>query len=102
MKNEKVKTGMKIGATLGTLVFALLGLMPGIYFGGYGSISLLAKLNGGTVDPSLISRILIICGMLVGIFSMLTVSLVIGGLIGSLLGYLVSVPMTLRESKQIN
>ena len=36
MKNETVKTGMKIGATVGGLVFLVFGIMPGFYFGSYG------------------------------------------------------------------
>ncbi len=100
MKNLTVKAGMKIGATLGTLLFAIVGLLPGFYFGGYGAISLLAKITGGAVEPSLFSRIFVVCGMLVGIFSMLTVSLVVGGLLGSLFGYLVSLPVTLVNSKE--
>jgi hypothetical protein len=41
MKNESVKTGMKIGATAGGLVFLVFGIMPGFYFGSYGTLILL-------------------------------------------------------------
>jgi hypothetical protein len=32
MKNETVKSGMKIGATIGGLVFLVAGIVPGFYF----------------------------------------------------------------------
>ena len=35
MKNETVKTGMKIGATAGGLVFLVFGVMQGFYFGAH-------------------------------------------------------------------
>ena len=47
MKNETVKSGMKIGATAGGLVFVVFGIMPGFYFGSYGTLILLQKLMGG-------------------------------------------------------
>ncbi len=47
MKNETVKTGMKIGATVGGLVFLVFGIMPGFYFGSFGTLILLQKLMGG-------------------------------------------------------
>ena len=90
MENTTVKTGVKMGATIGTIIFFLFGLMPGFYFGGYGAISILYKLTGGAVEPTLISRVVVVMGMLIGIFSMLTVSLVVGSLIGALIGYMVS------------
>lgn len=90
MENNTVKTGTYLGATIGTIMFFLIGLMPGIYFGGYGTLSILHKLSGGPVDPSLMARVLVVCGMLIGVFSMATVSLVIGSLLGALFGYLVS------------
>ena len=60
MKNETVKTGMKIGTTVGGLVFLVFGIMPGFYFGSFGTLILLQKLMGGTVEPTLIARSLIV------------------------------------------
>jgi len=40
MKNMTVKAGMKIGATVGGLVFLVFGIMPGFYFGSYGTLIL--------------------------------------------------------------
>jgi hypothetical protein len=97
MKNETVKTGMKIGATVGGLVFLVFGIMPGFYFGSYGTLILLQKLMGGTVEPTLIARALIVMGIVVGIACAAAVSIVVGGLLGTALGFVVSAPSAVRE-----
>jgi len=100
MKNETVKAGMKIGATVGGLVFVVFGIMPGFYFGSFGTLILLQKLMGGTVEPTLFVRAAIVMGIVVGIACAAAVSLVVGGLLGTALGYLVSAPQALREKKE--
>jgi hypothetical protein len=99
MKNETVKTGMKIGATVGGLVFLVFGIMPGFYFGSYGTLILLQKLMGGTVDPTLLVRAAVVMGIVVGIACAAAVSIVVGGLLGTLLGYVVSAPSAGREKQ---
>lgn len=100
MKNETVKAGMKIGATIGGLVFLVFGIMPGFYFGSYGTLILLQKLMGGAVEPTLFVRAAIVMGIVVGIACAATVSIVVGGLLGTALGYLVSAPAA-RKEKQV-
>ncbi len=92
MKNETVKAGMKIGATVGGLIFLVFGIMPGFYFGSYGTLILLQKLMGGTVEPTLIVRAAIVIGIVIGIACAAAVSLVVGGLLGTAMGFLVSAP----------
>lgn len=99
MKNETVKAGMKIGATIGGLVFLVFGIMPGFYFGSYGTLILLQKLSGGAVEPTLISRALIVMGIIVGISCAAAVCLVVGALLGTLAGAVVSTPETMRNKK---
>jgi len=96
MKNESVKTGMRIGATVGGLVFAVFGIVPGFYFGSYGTLILLHKLMG-VVEPTLFVRAAVVCGSVIGIASAAVVSLVIGGLAGMALGYVVSAPAAMRQ-----
>jgi hypothetical protein len=100
MKNETVKAGMKIGATVGGLVFLVFGIMPGFYFGSYGTLILLQKLMGGSVEPTLFVRAAIVMGIVVGIACAAAVSIVVGGLLGTALGYLVSAPAA-RKEKQV-
>ena len=101
MKNETIKTGMKIGATVGGLVFLAFGIMPGFYFGSYGTLILLQKLMGGAVEPTLIVRAVVVMGILVGIGCAATVSIVVGGLLGTAAGAIVSAPSALRERKAV-
>jgi hypothetical protein len=97
MKNETVKAGMKIGATVGGLVFLVLGIVPGFYFGSYGTLILLQKLMGGSVEPTLFVRAAVVMGIGVGIACAATVSIVVGGLLGTVAGYIVSAPAALRK-----
>ncbi len=99
MKNETIKTGMKIGATIGGLVFLAFGIMPGFYFGSYGTLILLQKLMGGPAEPTLIVRAVVVMGILVGIACAATVCIVVGGLLGTAAGAIVSTPAAIRERK---
>ncbi len=99
MKNEIVKAGMKIGAAIGGLVFVVFGIMPGFYFGSYGTLILLQKLMGGTVEPTLFVRAVVVMGIVVGIACAAAVSIVVGGLLGTALGFVVSAPAALREKQ---
>jgi hypothetical protein len=100
MKNETVIKGMRIGATVGGLVFVVAGIMPGFYFGSFGTLILLQKLMG-VVEPSLIVRAAVVMGSLVGIACAATVSLVVGGLAGTAMGYVVSVPAAMRQQAAV-
>ena len=102
MKNETVKTGMKIGATVGGLVFLVLGIVPGFYFGSYGTLILLQKLMGGTVEPTLIVRAVIVMGIAVGIACAAAVSIVVGGLLGTAMGFIVVCPGRGKEERSSN
>jgi len=99
MKNETIKSGMKIGAAIGGLVFVLAGIVPGFYFGSFGTLILLQKIMGGAVEPTLFVRAAIVMGIGVGIACAATVSLVVGGLLGTAMGYVVSAPAAHREKK---
>ncbi len=99
MKNETVKAGMKIGAAVGGLVFLVFGIMPGFYFGSYGTLILLQKLMGGTVEPTLFVRAAVVMGVVVGIACAAAVSIVVGGLLGTAMGFIVSAPTAVREKQ---
>ena len=99
MKNETVKAGMKIGATVGGLVFLVFGIMPGFYFGSFGTLVLLQKLMGGTVEPTLFVRAAVVMGVMVGLACAATVCLVVGGLMGTVAGYAVSAPSSMKEKQ---
>ena len=99
MKNETVKAGMKIGAAIGGVVFVVAGIVPGFYFGSFGTLILLQKLMGGAVEPTLFVRAAIVMGICVGIACAATVSIVVGGLLGTAAGFVVSAPASMREKQ---
>jgi len=99
MKNETVKTGMKIGAVVGGVLFLVFGVMAGFYFGSYGTLIILQKLMGGTVEPTLFVRVAIVMGIGVGIAATAAVSIVVGGLAGTVMGFIVSAPRVAAEKK---
>jgi hypothetical protein len=98
MKNDTIKTGMKIGATMGGLVFVVAGIVPGFYFGSFGTLILLQKIMGGAVEPTLFVRAAIVMGIGVGIACAATVSIVVGGLLGTAMGYIVSTPARQKKN----
>ena len=97
MKNNTVKTGMKMGAAIGGLVFLVVGIMPGFFFGSYGTLILIQKLTGGAVEPTLFVRAAIVMGIVIGLSCTAAVSVVVGGLLGTAMGYLVSSPASMRK-----
>jgi len=99
MKNETVKTGMKIGAVVGGIVFLAFGIMGGFYFGSYGTLIILQKLMGGTVEPTLFVRAAIVMGIGVGIAATAAVSIVVGGLLGTVMGFIVAPRKSMEEAK---
>ncbi len=100
MTNTFVKAGAKIGAVVGTIVWFLFGILAGFHFGGYSTIILLNKLFGEALEPTLIVRAIIVAGMAVGIATVGSVCLVVGGLLGALGGWLTT-PI-LKEKEQLN
>lgn len=88
--NNTIKAGAKIGAAVGVIVWFLFGILAGFYFGGYGAISIMSKLAGGAVEATLITRAFVVMGMMVGITAAGTVCMVVGGLLGTAVGWVVS------------
>jgi hypothetical protein len=88
---------MKIGATVGGFVFLVFGIMPGFYFGSFGTLILLQKIMGDAVEPTLFVRAAVVMGIVVGIACAAAVSLVVCGLIGTVLGYIVSAPSAMKD-----
>ncbi|HEX8947452.1 MAG TPA: hypothetical protein VF790_00745 [Dissulfurispiraceae bacterium] len=100
-RKEMVRMGTKIGATLGGIAFLIFGLVPGFYFGSYGSLVVMRHLMGGPVEPTVIVRMVIAAGILLGIVCIASVSIVVGSIVGTALGYLVeaaAAPAEIRET----
>ena len=95
-----MKVGTKIGAAIGGLVFLVFGIVPGFYFGSYGTLLVLSHLAGGPVGPSTIVRMLTVVGIMLGIFCVGAVSIVLGSVFGTAMGYVVDAIGSLGKVKE--
>jgi hypothetical protein len=99
-RKNTMKVGTKIGAGLGVLAFLVFGIVPGFYFGSYGTLILLSHLAGGSVEPTTIVRMLTVVGIMLGIFCVGAVSIVLGSVFGTAMGYVVDVVAGLGRAKE--
>jgi hypothetical protein len=90
MKTGKdvVRMGTKIGAAVGVVAFLAFGIIPGFFFGSYGSLIVISHLMGGPVEPTAIVRVVMAVGILLGIVCVASVSIVVGAILGTGVGYL--------------
>ncbi len=99
-RKEMVRMGTKIGATLGVLVFLAFGLLPGFYFGSYGALVVLKHLTGGPVEPTVLVRMIVAVGIMLGIVCIASVSIVVGSILGTVLGYVIEAVSAPAEAKE--
>jgi hypothetical protein len=90
-RKRTMKVGTRIGAALGAIVFLVFGVIPGFYFGSYGTLMLLSHLAGGPVEATTIVRMITVVGILLGMFCIGAVSIVLGSVFGTTLAYVVDV-----------
>jgi hypothetical protein len=99
-RKNTMKVGTKIGAALGGVAFLIFGIVPGFYFGSFGTLVLLSHLMGGPVEPTTIVRMLTVVGIVLGIFCTGAVSIVLGSVFGTTMGYLVDVAGSLGKKDE--
>ncbi len=84
---QGMQIGRKIGAVMGAIVFLIFGIMPGFYFGSYGTLVVISHLVGGSVEPNILVRMFVVVGTLLGLFCIAAVSIVLGAVFGTVVGY---------------
>ena len=102
-RKEMVRMGTKVGAVLGTIVFLVFGIVPGFYFGSYGILVLMSKLFGGPMEATVLVRLATAAGILVGIVCVASVTIVVGAIFGTVVGYLLealSAPAEVKTSEE--
>lgn len=99
-RKAMMKAGTKIGAAIGALVFLVFGIVPGFYFGSFGTLVILSHLAGGPVEPTTIVRMLTVVGIVLGIFCIGSVSIVLGSVFGTALGYVVDLVAGLGRARE--
>src|SRR5512139_4214863 len=99
-RTNTMKVGTKIGAAIGGLVFLVFGIVPGFYFGSYGTLLVLSHLAGKAVEPTTIVRMLTVVGIMLGIFCIGAVSIVLGSVFVTAMGYVVDVISNIGTAKE--
>lgn len=97
---QTLKVGRNIGAALGAIAFLAVGLVPGFYFGSYGTIVLLSHLLGESLQGTVLVRAAVVVGTIMGIFCMASVSIVIGALFGTAMGWVTEAFSTAPEAEK--
>lgn len=99
-RKAMMKAGTKIGAAIGTVAFLVFGIVPGFYFGSFGTLVLLSHLAGGPVEPTTIVRMITVVGIVLGIFCVGSVSIVLGSVFGTTMGYVVDAIASLGKARE--
>ncbi len=99
-RKRTMKVGTKIGAALGAIVFLVFGIIPGFYFGSYGTLLLLSRLAGGPVEATTIVRMITVVGIMMGLFCIAAVSIVLGSVFGTALGFVVDAISSMGRVKE--
>ncbi len=86
-RKDMVRMGTKVGAAFGAIGFLAVGLIPGFYFGSYGTLVLLNHLFGGPLEATVLVRVAIALGIILGIACVASVSIVVGAVLGTIAGY---------------
>lgn len=89
MKNRMTIKGAYLGAGAGLVLFAIFGLLPGSLLGGAAGIKVAGLFFGLPLEPSLVSRAIVLMAMLAGVLVagvvMVTACSTIGWLAGRLM-----------------
>ena len=96
--NEIISSGTKVGAVLGGMMFLFFGIVPGFYYGGFGTLMLLSKIAGGPVEATLVVRVVLVLGTLIGIACGAALSIVLGSVAGTVAGTVVNALSSLRAT----
>ncbi len=92
------RKGAYIGAGAGLVLFAIFGLLPGSLIGGAAGINVAGWLFGLPLQPSLLSRIIVLMSMLVGVLVSGIVIVTATSTVGWLAGKLVESGVAARET----
>jgi len=96
-RQDVVKIGTKIGAAIGGIGFLIFGIMPGFFFGSYGALLVMNHLLGAPVEPTVLVRVVVAGGILLGIVCVASVSIVTGAIVGTGIGYLLEAVSAPKE-----
>jgi hypothetical protein len=79
-----------VGAGIGLALFLAIALLPAMLYGGYAGVLLAGGIFGTPVAPTLLPRILIVFGMVMGVVGVGSLFAVAGAVAGAAVGALTS------------
>jgi len=87
--NKMAKKGIYIGAGIGLVLFAIIGLLPGSFIGGVIGINIASMMFGTPLSTSLIPRMIVGASMVLGVCVAGMVFVIGGSILGWLAGHVV-------------
>jgi hypothetical protein len=88
MASKKIST--LVGAGIGLALFLAVALLPAMLYGGYAGLLLAGGIFGTPVIPTLLPRVLILFGMVMGVVAVGSLFAVAGAVAGAAIGALTS------------
>ena len=105
MKKAISKSGLYIGIGAGLVLFVISGLLPGSFIGGSIGVNLAKNLFGGTIEGSLLPRLIVGVSMFSGIMAaglfLLIFTSSLGWLSGYSIGYVIDAMRSGRTSEMM-
>ncbi len=94
------KTPTLIGAAVGLAIFLAIGLLPSLVYGGYAGVLLAGGIFGTPVSPNILTRAIIIFGMVLGVTGVGALFTVAGAALGAAAGTLAGAPVSAPKAKE--
>lgn len=100
MKKDMSKIGLYIGIGAGLVLFVISGLLPGSFIGGSIGVHLAKNVLGGTIESSLLPRLIVGVSMFSGIMAAGLFLLIFTSSLGWLSGYSIGYVMDAMRSSR--
>jgi len=71
------------GGALGLLAYLAFGLLPSVVYGGFAGVALASGMLGHAVDASVLSKSIVLFGVLVGVLSTAGIFVILGAATGA-------------------
>jgi len=101
MKNNMSKNGLYIGVGAGMVLFTISGLLPGSFIGGTIGVNLARHIVDGTLETSLLPRLIVGMSMLFGIVVTGAVFLICTSSLGWLIGSMIDAARSSRAVETV-
>lgn len=84
---EMSKKGLYLGTGVGLILFVLVGFLSGSFFGGLAGLKIMETISGGALEPTLVTRVVIVLSMLVGVVASAVIFIAGMGVLGWAAGF---------------